>query len=200
MAAGRSTFLVELMETSSILNHASPNSLVILDELGRGTSTFDGYSVAFATTDYLSRVVGCRGLFATHYFNLSKVGFIYYHVRYIYIFSLKTLFSTSLSSFLQEFESRPEVTLSHMSYYSDQQNQQQQDEEDVDDVTFLYKMEPGSDPNSFGRVVAKMAGVPAPILERAREVARTHQGKGGGGGDRGEVVWCYFWKDINGDL
>lgn len=70
--AGQSTFYVELAETSTILNQSTANSLVILDELGRGTSTFDGNAIAFAVTKHLVELVGCRTLFATHYHNLTE--------------------------------------------------------------------------------------------------------------------------------
>jgi DNA mismatch repair protein MSH6 len=69
--AGQSTFMIELQETASILQHATPASLVILDELGRGTATFDGYSIAYAVLEHLSRKVGCRTLFSTHYHMLT---------------------------------------------------------------------------------------------------------------------------------
>ena len=69
--AGQSTFMVELSETSKILREATPLSLVILDELGRGTSTFDGYAIAFSVLHYLANYVGCLGLFATHYRQLT---------------------------------------------------------------------------------------------------------------------------------
>jgi DNA mismatch repair protein MSH6 len=70
--AGQSTFMVELTETSKILHNASPQSLVILDELGRGTSTFDGYAIAYGVLKHLSDVVDCMGLFSTHYHLLTR--------------------------------------------------------------------------------------------------------------------------------
>eukprot|EP01027_Heterolobosea_sp_BB2_P010980 GEZU01016024.1.p1 GENE.GEZU01016024.1~~GEZU01016024.1.p1 ORF type:complete len:200 (-),score=50.27 GEZU01016024.1:229-828(-) len=70
--SGESTFMVELEETSTILNCATRDSLVILDELGRGTSTFDGYSIAHAVLDYLASTIRCRTLFSTHYFMLTE--------------------------------------------------------------------------------------------------------------------------------
>ena len=74
LARGRSTFMVEMMETATILNQASPRGLVILDEIGRGTATFDGLSVAWAAVEYLHDIAGCRTLFATHYHELTGLG------------------------------------------------------------------------------------------------------------------------------
>ena len=74
LARGRSTFLVEMMETATILNQASPRALVILDEIGRGTATFDGLSIAWAAVEYLHDIAGCRALFATHYHELTGLG------------------------------------------------------------------------------------------------------------------------------
>ena len=74
LARGRSTFMVEMMETATILNQASPRALVILDEIGRGTATFDGLSIAWAAVEYLHDIVGCRTLFATHYHELTGLG------------------------------------------------------------------------------------------------------------------------------
>ena len=71
LARGRSTFMVEMIETATILNQASPRALVILDEIGRGTATFDGLSIAWAAVEYLHDVAGCRTLFATHYHELT---------------------------------------------------------------------------------------------------------------------------------
>ena len=74
LARGRSTFMVEMMETATILNQASPRALVILDEIGRGTATFDGLSIAWAAVEYLHDIAGCRALFATHYHELTGLG------------------------------------------------------------------------------------------------------------------------------
>src|SRR5690606_577773 len=73
LARGRSTFMVEMVETAAILNQASDRSLVILDEIGRGTATFDGLSIAWATVEYLHDVSRCRALFATHYHELTAL-------------------------------------------------------------------------------------------------------------------------------
>src|SRR4051812_17741199 len=72
IVAGQSTFMVELQETSNMLQHATDHSLLILDELGRGTSTFDGYSIAYAVLDYLAKNLKCGVLFSTHYHRLTN--------------------------------------------------------------------------------------------------------------------------------
>jgi DNA mismatch repair protein MutS len=127
---GQSTFMVEMTEAANILNNATPRSLVILDEIGRGTSTYDGVSLAWGITEYLHDTIGCRTLFATHYHELAQ-----------------------LSERLGGLRNYNAMVL-----------------EDRQSITFLHKIAPGNADKSYGIHVAQRAGVPAPVLERAREV------------------------------
>jgi DNA mismatch repair protein MutS len=130
LARGRSTFMVEMVETAGILNQATPRSLVILDEIGRGTATFDGLSIAWAVVEYLHEVSQCRALFATHYHEL-----------------------TALAGRLSEVAS---VTMEVREW--------------KDEIVFLHKVKPGAADRSYGIQVAKLAGLPAPVTQRAAEV------------------------------
>ena len=133
LARGRSTFMVEMVETSAILNLAGPRSLVILDEIGRGTATFDGLSIAWATVEYLHETSQCRALFATHYHEL-------------------TVLPRRLTRIAN-------VTMDVKEWH--------------DDIVFLHKVKPGAADRSYGIQVAKLAGLPAPVIARAREVLAT---------------------------
>ncbi len=132
LAAGESTFLVEMNETANILNNATPRSLILLDEVGRGTSTFDGLSIAWALVEYLHQHadVAARTLFATHYHELNELAARYERVRNFRI----------------------------------------QVQEHGGKVIFLRKMVPGGADHSYGIEVARMAGLPEPVIERARQV------------------------------
>ena len=132
LARGRSTFMVEMTETAAILHNATRRSLVVLDEIGRGTSTFDGVSIAWATAEYLHDRVGCRTLFATHYHELQEL------VR-----------------------ERPGV-----------RNLSVAVREVGDQVVFLRKLVAGGASRSYGIEVAKLAGLPAEVLGRAREILK----------------------------
>ncbi|MGB3719121.1 MAG: DNA mismatch repair protein MutS [Hyphomicrobiaceae bacterium] len=130
LARGRSTFMVEMVETAAILNQATERSLVILDEIGRGTATFDGLSIAWATVEYLHDVCRCRALFATHYHEL-----------------------TALAGRLANLAT---VTMDVKEWQ--------------DEIVFLHKVRPGAADRSYGIQVAKLAGLPAAVVKRAREV------------------------------
>jgi DNA mismatch repair protein MutS len=130
LSRGQSTFMVEMTEAANILNNASDRSLVILDEIGRGTSTYDGVSLAWAIAEYLHDTVGCRALFATHYHELAQLA-----------------------------ETLPAL-----------RNYNVLVKEGGDEILFLHKIAAGSANKSYGIHVAQLAGVPRPVLERAREV------------------------------
>ncbi len=130
LASGRSTFMVEMVETAAILNQATPKSLVILDEIGRGTATFDGLSIAWACVENLHDVNGCRALFATHYHEL-----------------------TSLQS-----------RLPHLSCHSMQVKEWQ------GDIVFLHSVGQGAADRSYGIHVARLAGLPPAVINRATDV------------------------------
>ncbi len=130
LARGRSTFMVEMVETAGILNQATERSLVILDEIGRGTATFDGLSIAWATVEYLHDVAQCRALFATHYHEM-----------------------TALAGRLKDVGN---VTMDVKEWQ--------------DEIVFLHKVRPGAADRSYGIQVAKLAGIPQPVIERARQV------------------------------
>ena len=135
LARGRSTFMVEMTETATILNTATPRSLVLLDEMGRGTSTFDGLSLAWATVEFLHSEIGARTLFATHYHELTLLAEKLERVRNL------------------------RVTL----------------KESAKGIVFLHTIEPGAASKSYGIEVAKLAGLPAAVIERARHVLRQHE-------------------------
>lgn len=133
LASGRSTFMVEMVETASILNQATPRSLVILDEIGRGTATFDGLSIAWACVEHLHEVNQCRALFATHYHELTSL----------------------------------QARLARLSCHS------MQVKEWKGDIVFLHTVGPGAADRSYGIHVARLAGLPASVIERAETVLRT---------------------------
>ncbi|MDE0519368.1 MAG: DNA mismatch repair protein MutS, partial [Candidatus Dadabacteria bacterium] len=129
LTAGRSTFMVEMVETAHILQNATPRSLVILDEIGRGTSTFDGMSIAWAVSEYLYDL-GPLTLFATHYHELSNLADV-----------------------------KPGITNSNVAV-----------KEEGGEILFLRKLVPGATSHSYGIQVARLAGVPAKVLNSARKV------------------------------
>ena len=129
LAGGRSTFMVEMTETANILHNASPHSLVLMDEVGRGTSTFDGLSLAWAAAVQLARSVRAFTLFSTHYFELTRLP-----------------------------EQCPTMANVHLDATEHQ-----------DHVVFLHNIQEGPANRSFGLQVAKLAGIPAPVLQAAQE-------------------------------
>lgn len=135
VARGRSTFMVEMTETAAILNTATNRSLVLLDEMGRGTATYDGLSLAWATVEYLHNHIGARTLFATHYHEL-----------------------TLLAEKLERLKNL-RVTV----------------KETAGGIVFLHSVESGPANKSYGIEVARLAGLPANVIARAREVLKLHE-------------------------
>ena len=130
LARGQSTFMVEMTETANILNNATPRSLIVLDEIGRGTSTFDGLSLAWSIVEHLHHQVGAKTLFATHYHELTELAA-----------RLPRLKNFNVA--VREWR---------------------------DQIVFLRKIVAGGTDKSYGIQVARLAGVPKPVLERAKEI------------------------------
>ena len=132
LASGQSTFMVEMTEVANILRNATSKSLLILDEIGRGTSTFDGLSIAWAVIEYISnsKLLGAKTLFATHYHELTEL----------------------------------EGKISNVNNYCIAVK------EKGDDIVFLRKIVKGGADKSYGIQVAKLAGVPDPVINRAKEI------------------------------
>src|SRR5205807_8488898 len=124
------TFMVQMTDAANILYNATERSLVSLDEIGRGTSTYDGVSLAWAITEYLHDEIGCRALFATHYHELAEL-------------AQKLPALRNYNVLVQEYQ---------------------------DEIIFLHKISPGSADKSYGIHVARLAGMPQSVLQRAREV------------------------------
>jgi DNA mismatch repair protein MutS len=137
LVRGQSTFMVEMSETSAILHSATARSLVLLDEIGRGTSTYDGVSIAWAVSEHLHDVVGCKTIFATHYHELTQL-------------------ADELGA-LRNYNVAVRET--------------------ADTIVFLYRLQPGGADRSYGIEVGRLAGLPAPVLARARVVLRLLEGE-----------------------
>ncbi|HEY0969700.1 MAG TPA: DNA mismatch repair protein MutS [Gemmatimonadales bacterium] len=132
LVRGQSTFMVEMSETSAILHTATERSLVLLDEIGRGTSTYDGVSIAWAVSEHLHDAVGCKTIFATHYHELTQLA-----------------------------DELPAVRNFNVGV-----------REVGDQILFLHRLQPGGADRSYGIEVGRLAGLPGPVLERARAVLR----------------------------
>ena len=132
LARGQSTFMVEMAETSAILHTATSRSLVLLDEIGRGTSTYDGVSIAWAVTEHLHDVTGCKTIFATHYHELTQLA-----------------------------DDLPALRNYNVAV-----------REVGDKILFVHRLEPGGADRSYGIEVGRLAGLPSPVLDRARAVLR----------------------------
>jgi DNA mismatch repair protein MutS len=130
LATGQSTFMVEMNETANILNHATPQSLVLLDEIGRGTATFDGLSIAWAVAEYLASEIRARTIFATHYHELNELASILPNVA------------------------NYQVTVKEL----------------PDQIVFLHQVQPGGADRSYGIEAGRLAGLPAAVIQRAKQV------------------------------
>jgi DNA mismatch repair protein MutS len=135
LARGRSTFMVEMTETAVILNTATPRSFIVLDEIGRGTATYDGLALAWAVVEHIHQRTRARTLFATHYHELTELAERLDGVRNL------------------------RVTV----------------KEAGDRIIFLRRVEPGKADRSYGIEVARLAGLPVSVIERAREVLTFHE-------------------------
>jgi len=144
LVRGQSTFMVEMTETATILNAATERSLVLLDEIGRGTSTYDGVSIAWAVTEHIHDELGARTVFATHYHELVELA-----------------------------DRLEGVTAWNVAV-----------RETGDDIVFLRRLEPGGCDRSYGVHVARLAGVPQPVIDRARTVLHELESGPGGAGTR----------------
>ncbi len=130
LSRGQSTFMVEMSETALILNHATNQSLVILDEIGRGTATFDGLSIAWSVAEYLHDEIGCRTLFATHYHELT------------------------------DLENTKQAVMNYNVAVREWN----------EEIIFLHKILPGAADKSYGIQVARLAGLPKPVVDRAKSI------------------------------
>ena len=138
LVRGQSTFMVEMSETSAILHTATPRSLVLLDEIGRGTSTYDGVSIAWSVSEHLHDAIGCKTVFATHYHELTQLA---NELRGVRNFTVAV-------------------------------------REVGDRVLFLHRLVPGGADRSYGIEVGRLAGLPAPVIARAKEVLALLEGEG----------------------
>jgi DNA mismatch repair protein MutS len=132
LVRGQSTFMVEMTETANIINNATEKSLVVLDEVGRGTSTYDGLALAWAITEHIATKVKCRTLFATHYHELTELAELFANIK-------------NCNVAVREW---------------------------AGEVIFLHRILPGGTDKSYGLHVAKLAGIPKPILDRSGEILK----------------------------
>ena len=122
--------MVEMNETANILNHSTAQSLVLLDEIGRGTATFDGLSIAWSVAEYLATVIRARTIFATHYHELNELASILPNVA------------------------NYQVTVKEL----------------PDQIVFLHQVQPGGADRSYGIEAGRLAGLPTPVIQRAKQV------------------------------
>jgi DNA mismatch repair protein MutS len=151
LAQGHSTFMVEMIETAAILHGATDRSLVLLDEIGRGTSTYDGVSIAWSVTEHIHERIGAKTIFATHYHELTQIA-----------------------------DLLPAAAAYNVAV-----------KEVGDEIVFLRRLEPGGADRSYGVQVARLAGLPKEVIDRAREILRDLEniavGSGPGLGRQGRL-------------
>ena len=138
LVRGQSTFMVEMSETSAILQTATTRSIVLLDEIGRGTATYDGVSIAWAVTEHLHERIGCKTIFATHYHELTQLAV-----------DLRALRNYNVAV-----------------------------REVGEQILFLHRLQPGGADRSYGIEVGRLAGLPASVIARAREILALLEGEG----------------------
>ncbi|MGD8363236.1 MAG: DNA mismatch repair protein MutS, partial [Gemmatimonadota bacterium] len=143
LTRGQSTFMVEMNETAAIVHGAGERSLILLDEIGRGTSTYDGVSIAWAVTEYIHERIGAKTIFATHYHELTQLGDLLPGVR-------------NLNVAVREVG---------------------------EDIVFLRRLEEGGADRSYGIQVARLAGIPREVIQRAQELLTELEGSHSGGGE-----------------
>ncbi|MCH7659719.1 MAG: DNA mismatch repair protein MutS [Euryarchaeota archaeon] len=190
LAQGRSTFMVEMQELSNILHSATENSLVILDEVGRGTATYDGISIAWATTEYLHNETRAKTLFATHYHELTTLADHLARVENVHVAVAGEPSSPATSG----TESRAVDNSGDVRGSGAPASQAERDRTSGDGVTFLRTIREGATDRSYGVHVADLAGVPEPVVSRSGEVLdrlreeKAIEAKGSGSGTQ-QVVF-----------
>ncbi|MFH1824567.1 MAG: DNA mismatch repair protein MutS [Candidatus Firestonebacteria bacterium] len=161
LALGHSTFMVEMLETANILNNATQRSLIILDEIGRGTATFDGISLAWAVAEYIHNKLGAKTLFATHFYELTELSLTLPRVK-------------NYNILVKEWN---------------------------DEIIFLRKIAEGAADRSYGIQVARLAGLPKEILNRAKEILSNLEDanyKIGGAGEKSNQLSVF--EDFNNEI
>jgi DNA mismatch repair protein MutS len=173
LAAGRSTFMVEMTETAHILRQATAQSLVLIDEIGRGTSTYDGMALAYACCAYLADTIKAYTLFSTHYFELTTLREAFPCIRNVHLkaaLNTRPLQKVAEESLLRgDAEQRTTVYTSVQEDSSTTKQEASSVEFPKGSIVFLYKVEEGHASQSYGLEVAALAGIPADVLKLANQ-------------------------------
>ncbi|MCH7704590.1 MAG: DNA mismatch repair protein MutS, partial [Planctomycetes bacterium] len=154
---GKSTFMVEMTEAANILHNATDRSLVVLDELGRGTSTFDGLALAWAITEHLANEIKCRTLVATHYHELIELADLLQGVR-------------NYNVAVREYAIDPDPNRDRKGAAAPASNRAAPSDTPDEGIVFLHRIVEGGASKSYGVHVARLAGVPKPVVARSREI------------------------------